>query len=750
MRHGASILIRHGLLIVPLVILVSLAIAGEIGVGYGFPNLFRDHPGEFPGVLPNARDFKDWQSFWQTSGAQVAYSATLLFGLVWVLALLVTIREEEPGNTHPIFRAGHAIWPAVFILSLFAVLAQQFANWIALRAAFYDTKEMPSYFAIEIALSLIGVFLGLIFVYAALRVALWIARKWRLPQVHVAFAVGTLITVLFMLSPALMPGFAVFNVLALLAVLYMSFALFEAKTRLIITLAVMVWSVICGALPLKHNFSDLKRYNDKPAGERPKLFTADGCAKSLSRQATASQLVTSLEYLKNWHINATKNLQPGEKPVFVVVAASGGAYRATYWTALVLDRLLGEVKSPRRFKDSVGLMTGASGGMVASAYFAALSAVGKFDYEPEARALQNTIDGDVVSYPRGSFANRVRGFLANARRDSLTPVIQRQLQYDVPSTWWPSILKRDRGEVLQEQWRLISETKFADLLVANSRSFSPAIIFSPMLVDSGRPLLISNLNLSCIAAEETHAVELFRMFPEAQKVVSLATAVRMSASFPYISPAGEIPTEPPQRVLDAGYYDNDGITTAAAFLQTEEVKEWLSKNVARVVVLRINAFNRVSKAAPACRTRQPAETEGGVAGRLVDSIFRSSNWFSSPIEGAWVARDTRARFSNRQTVDGLKASFDKACIDGRCNEGFIQEVELAYNGEASESWHLPTRELCNMRLALSQQDNLDDNDECTSYYSHKLAAEDSPRKRQNPSCDNDVAIQGFKELLAKP
>jgi len=42
---------------------------------------------------------------------------------------------------------------------------------------------------------------------------------------------------------------------------------------------------------------------------------------------------------------------------------------------------------------------------------------------------------------------------------------------------------------------------------------------------------------------------------------TLQTAARMNAAFPVISPAVDLPTRPPRRVVDAGYFDNYGMAT---------------------------------------------------------------------------------------------------------------------------------------------------------------------------------------------
>jgi hypothetical protein len=122
-------------------------------------------------------------------------------------------------------------------------------------------------------------------------------------------------------------------------------------------------------------------------------------------------------------------------------------------------------------------------------------------------------------------------------------------------------------------------------------------------VDSGKPLFISNLDLRKMIADlktrrmfddatsgETDsdeapdfAVELFREFPQALKTLKVATAVRMSATFPFISPAVRLPLQNRSRVVDAGYFDNFGITAAAAFLRHPDVRDFVREKTSGVV-----------------------------------------------------------------------------------------------------------------------------------------------------------------------
>src|SRR5262249_12881401 len=117
-----------------------------------------------------------------------------------------------------------------------------------------------------------------------------------------------------------------------------------------------------------------------------------------------------------------------------------------------------------------------------------------------------------------------------------------------------------------------------------------SLVFTPMMIEDGRRLVISNLDLrSAISNDgmvlarkrsgqilENHsveAIELFRLFAVSENF-TVATASRMSASFPYFSPAVSLPTNPRRRVVDAGYYDNYGVSLAGSWLSTPANREW--------------------------------------------------------------------------------------------------------------------------------------------------------------------------------
>src|SRR5207253_10764938 len=136
-----------------------------------------------------------------------------------------------------------------------------------------------------------------------------------------------------------------------------------------------------------------------------------------------------------------------------------------------------------------------------------------------------------------------------------------------------------------------------------TRGHRPSVIVSPVVIGTGERLLISNLDLDDISTPisatgelyVSSARQLFRMFPAAQPSFGLHTAVRMNATFPYASPAVSLPTNPPRRVVDAGYYDNYGVNLAAAWAY--QYRDWIRREISGLALIQIYAYPRIGSPA---------------------------------------------------------------------------------------------------------------------------------------------------------
>ena len=147
--------------------------------------------------------------------------------------------------------------------------------------------------------------------------------------------------------------------------------------------------------------------------------------------------------------------------------------------------------------------------------------------------------------------------------DSLWPTWQGLFFRDTPASVLPFHRDWDRAWSLEASWvRNAAPLKpggvsplaatFADLLPAERAGLAPSLVFSPLMVEDGRRLLVSNLCLADLASESAvtlgrgadgaafadrvrvsqPGVELFRTFPAAHDRFRVCTAARLSATFP--------------------------------------------------------------------------------------------------------------------------------------------------------------------------------------------------------------------------
>jgi hypothetical protein len=120
------------------------------------------------------------------------------------------------------------------------------------------------------------------------------------------------------------------------------------------------------------------------------------------------------------------------------------------------------------------------------------------------------------------------------------------------------------------------------------------MIMSPTIVNDSRRLFIASQGVSYLCKglgnattnTQIRGIE-FRRFFEKQQADSLRflSALRMNATFPYITPNIVLPSEPPMEIVDAGLSDNFGMDDALHFLFV--FREWINENTSGVVLVSI-------------------------------------------------------------------------------------------------------------------------------------------------------------------
>jgi hypothetical protein len=426
------------------------------------------------------------------------------------------------------------------------------------------------------------------------------------------------------------------------------------------------------------------------------------------------QLLNNAEVLLAWK-NLVGGRWQGRKPKLVIVTVSGGGIRASVWASVVLRKL--EATLGADFPYHIRLVTGASGGMVAGSYYVT-------SLRPPTPA--------VLAGERASFADlhgvSIGDFVDRMGLDQLDAVAGRMLFADLPATLNPFLRQGDRGRTLEQTWIRWTGGGESPLgrpiqsYAADERlGWRPSLVFTPMMVEDGRRLLISNLDLAFATRnvgglllepssrkierpaiqggdfdqsihEEDEvfslsAVEFFRLFPRAADF-QVTTAIRMSASFPWVSPAFNLPTLPPRRVVDAAYYDNYGINLSALWLS--KLGAWLQENTSGVLVVQVR--DKVSQGA---RTEIDFDRVGGDDPPLDRLVWNGGSKLlrpglqalSTPLVGVTNARQWTMAFRNDEQVDLQDLLFDE--LSG---QDFFRTVVFECPVDVSLNWRLTDRE----------------------------------------------------------
>jgi len=286
--------------------------------------------------------------------------------------------------------------------------------------------------------------------------------------------------------------------------------------------------------------------------------------------------------LDRWRTRTAALPGSGPRPKLIVVNTSGGGLRASLWTFRCLqyaDSLLNGTLMQR-----TALLTGSSGGAIGAAYYRQLCEARLRDpqVDPAATLHLDRMSADMLNPLAFSFVTNdmfIRYRRVNDGRFAYT---------------------LDRGQVFERRLNELTgsllRVRLDDLAAREREGRLPVLVLSPTVVNDGRRLVISAQPVSFLTcmeplgavhnAPEAEAIEFSRLFNDQQAGrLTLASALRMGASFPYITPMVSLPSEPRMRVMDAGVRDNYGYRNTVAYLHA--LREWIAANTSGVVILQV-------------------------------------------------------------------------------------------------------------------------------------------------------------------
>jgi hypothetical protein len=261
----------------------------------------------------------------------------------------------------------------------------------------------------------------------------------------------------------------------------------------------------------------------------------------------------------HWHLpEVAAETSKKTTRTLVVVTAAGGGIQAAAWTTRVLaglDEIYGG-----EFTRSIGLISAVSGGSVGTMYYLAN---GRW-----------TADGP----PFGADGRRQ---MQDASRASCLEATGWGLAYpDLMRTFFPFVVQKpiDRGWAMEQAWgrwpsvpddQPLRDVRLRQWLVPIREGRMPAVVFNATLVETGQRLVISPvLGPQGPPTDPTAPRQFFQIYSSEQANPRITTAVRLSATFPYVSPIsrplhkdGSTDRDNDYHVADGGYADNEGMAT---------------------------------------------------------------------------------------------------------------------------------------------------------------------------------------------
>lgn len=392
----------------------------------------------------------------------------------------------------------------------------------------------------------------------------------------------------------------------------------------------------------------------------PAIYDLDSLTKVQQNFTTYEKdLNLQHEILKKWKL---KNIdRRWEKPKLVIVCVTGGGARSALWSYKAMQ--VADSITNGQLMLHTQVMCGASGGMFGLAY----------RRELYLRSLTN----DSIDLNSQEYINRMG-------MDVLNPIATSLALND----WFfrfqkfrdgTYIYSKDRGYALEKQFNDNTlgfvDKRLGDYALPEREAKIPMMFFSPSIINDGRSLYISSQPIAHLTFNHPtqlkgqalqSAVEFRRLFKDQDADnVWFSSVLRMNATFPFISPAVTLPSNPEIEVMDAGFRDTYGASVAIKHLFA--IRKWVERNTSGVVILQIRDSKKLHPVHPNGE-RSLTKLITNPLGHIYDNLFVMQDYTNDDLvvyAQSWL--DT-----------------DLELIDLELTRPELEEISL--------SWHLTTKE----------------------------------------------------------
>ena len=409
----------------------------------------------------------------------------------------------------------------------------------------------------------------------------------------------------------------------------------------------------------------------------PAVYNLENLQKLLHPDTLEKDRQATIAILENWKAKFPE----GQRPRMIFITTSGGGQRAALWTLKVLQNV--EEESEGKVFKHTQLITGASGGVVGAAFFRELY-------------LRNE-EGEGVDFLDKKYLDQISS-------DNLNPIIFTLLVNDlfIRNQYYEYNNRKylqDRGFAFENQLNINTGKVLDKPLFAYSKpefeSKIPMLPITPLITNDGRKLFISPHSMSYMGIsasqsegvnEKSQSIDFLRFFRNQDaENLRFISALRMGATFPFITPHIQLPSVPQMETMDAGLSDNFGIQDALRFIYV--FQDWIKENTSGVTLITIRDSEKFTE----------------IDQKILPTVLQK---LSTPLKNILINWDNIQTLNNEVLYNQFKESMDfeidriefeystsqylrdRGLVD---SVGVVNQVEQEIQ-RASLNWRLTARE----------------------------------------------------------
>jgi hypothetical protein len=175
----------------------------------------------------------------------------------------------------------------------------------------------------------------------------------------------------------------------------------------------------------------------------------------------------------------------------------------------------------------------------------------------------------------------------------------------------------------------------------------PMLPITPLITNDGRKLIIAPYSMSYMGIsldrtegfdEKSQSIDFQRMFAEHEaKNLRFISALRMGATFPFITPNIQLPSKPLMQTMDSGLSDNFGVQDALRFIYV--FQDWIKENTSGVILITIRDSEKFT------------EIEQKSLPRFFEKLF-------TPVKNIYINWDNVQTLNNEVLFTRMKETMD--------------------------------------------------------------------------------------------